>query len=76
MNEDMTFAIGSLDRVISELLVISDDKELDKADCQTLKHHAEDMKAAATLINSRAHERLLKIQQIEQNEREYKERLR
>lgn len=50
--------ISRLDRLISELILVTGQdqiKELDDADLQTLKHHAEDMESAAKLVNSRQH---------------------
>lgn len=56
--------IGRLDRLISELLLVTAEvSELDDADVQTLKHHGEDMKAAADLVNNRAHNELYKRQE-------------
>lgn len=35
--------IGKLDRLLSEFLAHADDSNLDEADRQTLKHHADDL---------------------------------
>lgn len=35
--------IGKLDRLLSEFLIYADDRSLDEADRQTLKHHADDL---------------------------------
>lgn len=36
-------SIGTLDRVLSELLVLAGREDLDEVDAQTLKHHADDL---------------------------------
>lgn len=51
---------GTLDRVISELLELST-QALDADDCQTLTHHADDMRAAADVITRRASARLFTL---------------
>jgi hypothetical protein len=54
--ESFDAMIGRLDRVLSEFLLAAreDGEELDEADRQTIKHHAEDLigvgKAALTAI--------------------------
>jgi hypothetical protein len=35
--------IGRLDRVLSEFLTAAKDEEIDEADRQTIKHHADDL---------------------------------
>jgi hypothetical protein len=48
---DFDNLIGRLDRVISELMIHRDNLgQLDAADLQTLKHHAEDMAGAGASI--------------------------
>lgn len=45
----MICTIGKLDRVLSEMIVLSE-TELDLADQQTMKHHAEDLMGVGTKI--------------------------
>ncbi len=35
--------IGQLDRLLSEMMLAAKDPQLDEADRQTLKHHADDL---------------------------------
>lgn len=42
--------MGRLDRVLSELMVASDDEALDEADRQTLLHHADDLIGVAEAL--------------------------
>lgn len=41
MNSDIIRSVGQLDRSLSELKILSE-QNLDQADFQTVKHHAED----------------------------------
>lgn len=47
---DFDLTIGRLDRLLSELITWSDFEDLDPADAQTLKHHADDLRGVADKI--------------------------
>ncbi len=55
MNETLQVQLttGRLDRVLSEMVLLSKNLHLDESDWQTLKHHAEDMQAAGESILER-----------------------
>lgn len=44
--------IGRLDRLLSELMIVAK-QQLDEANRQTLKHHAEDIEAVCAVIRKR-----------------------
>ena len=54
MSDQVERLTGSLDRKISELMLMSKElPSLDTADRQTLKHHSEDLIAAAQMMLQR-----------------------
>ena len=54
MKVNMVLCIGNLDRILSEMLIVSKDLgSYDAADIKTLEHHAEDMAGAAKVILDR-----------------------